>query len=60
MEEQQKKQHDKEELLKEEAERTRKLEEAKKEIGGFDKSRHKKKDIDEQDSDGSANAFRDK
>jgi hypothetical protein len=60
MEDQQKKKQDNEELLKEEAERKQKLEEAKKELGAVDKPRHKKKGIDEQDSDGSASAFRNK
>jgi hypothetical protein len=60
MEDKDKKKQELEELLKEEAERLKKLEEAKKEIGAVEKPRHKKQEIDEQDSDGSANAFRDK
>lgn len=47
-------------LLKEEAERKKKLEEAKKEIGTAETPHHKKAETDEQDSDGSANAFRGK
>ena len=54
------KQKKKEEMEKLEAERLRKLEDAKKEIDEAKNHPHPKRQSDEQDSDGSAHAFENK
>ena len=54
------KDHDREELEKLEAERLEKLAEAKKEIHPKEETKLDEDVIDEQDSDGSANAFENK